>query len=315
VKANARRRLRRSWRAIRRVIGRTLPPETRAGRSARRLRDAVGTSVAIARTHREPCLVYRSRHGYWVHRYREGATVTSSPRVGPTIRQLEERARDYFLQEYVPRPGDVVVDVGAGWGAEVHLFSRLIGAQGRLYAIEAHPRTHRQLERLCAVNRASNVETACLAITGSSGEIVISDSPKRRANTVVGSRRGRLVPTQTLDAFIEERGINRIDFLKMNIEGAERQAIAGMAESIRRTVNVCICCHDFLADRPGGSPDMRTKQVVEEFLVENGFEIVGRDQSDRRPWARDFVYGRRPPAHADGTRGRATGTRHPVSSP
>jgi FkbM family methyltransferase len=291
------RRARRARRALGKRIRATSPATyTRIHRVillGRVVRQATRTSYAIAQQHRELCLVYRRRDGYWVHRYREGVTLARKPRVGPTVRQLDARARDYFLQEYVPRPGDTVVDVGAGVGAEMHLFSSLVGRRGRLYAIEAHPKTYAQLLRTCRANRTHNVEPVQLAITDQPGEIVISDDQKHIANTVMRRGDGLRVPADTLDGFVEARGIARIDFLKMNIEGAERLALKGMRKSIAMTDNVCICCHDFLADRPGGSPDMRTKELVQRFLVENGFDIVDRAPEDRRPWSRDYVYGRR----------------------
>jgi FkbM family methyltransferase len=271
---------------------------------ARAVRAATRTSFAIAAKHRELCLVYRRRDGYWVHRYREGATVSRRPRVGPTVRQLNARARDYFLQEYVPRPGDVVVDVGAGTGAETYLFASLVGQSGRLYAIEAHPTTYAQLERTCAANRRDNVVPAHLAVADAPGDINISDDAKHIANTVIGGGHGLRVPADTLDRFVEQRGIGRIDFLKMNIEGAERLALRGMQKAIGMTGNVCICCHDFLADRPGGSPDMRTKELVQRFLVDNGFQITDRSADDLRPWSRDYVYGRRRGATPTGLQDR-----------
>jgi FkbM family methyltransferase len=179
----------------------------------------------------------------------------------------------------------------------MHLFAALVGRRGRLYAIEAHPRTFRQLALTCAVNRRRNVEPVLLAITDEPGEVVITDTAKHIANTVVGAGSGLRVPADTLDRFVQMHGITRIDFLKMNIEGAERMAVQGMRASIGMTRNVCICCHDFLADR-GGSEDMRTKELVQRFLVDNGFDIVDRAPGDRRAWSRDYVYGRRPPGGA-----------------
>jgi FkbM family methyltransferase len=257
------------------------------------VREATQGSFALAVRDGQWCLLHRAEDGYWVQRYPDGVTIDKRPLVGPTVRQLNERARDYFLQEYVPRAGDVVIDVGAGVGAEMYLFSGLVGDRGRLYAIEAHPGTYERLARVCRVNRRRNVETHLLAITDQPGEITISDTEKHIANTVMGGGGdGLRVPAETLDGFVEKHGIARIDFLKMNIEGAERLAIRGMQRSIGITQNVCICCHDFLADR-GGAEDMRTKELVQRFLVEHGFDIVDRAPEDRRPWSRDYVYGRR----------------------
>ena len=75
----------------------------------------------------------------------------------------------------------------------------------------------------------------------------------------------------------------------MNIEGAERLAIAGLDGLIGDIRHVCISCHDFLAD-DGGSERLRTKALVRAFLVEHGFDVTTRDDAPD-PWTRDYLYG------------------------
>lgn len=311
--AGARHRLRRvarkARRRVRRLVSRALRRDGRLRSGPRNIRAGVTTSVRIARKHRQLCLVYRTREGYWVHRYRDGATVSATPQVGPTIRRLKARARDYFLQEYEPQPGDVVVDVGAGVGAETFLFSELVGPQGRVYAIEAHPETYTWLERTCRVNRMRNVVPVFLAITDTAGEIAITDRQKHIANRLVADGEGLRVPATTFDAFVASHGIDRVDFLKMNIEGAERLAIRGMDDSVDLITNVCISCHDFIAEKRRRRQEMRTKSEVRQFLVDTGFHVVERRPGDTRPWARDYLYGRRSPAGAGAVDSASRGTR------
>jgi FkbM family methyltransferase len=161
-----------------------------------------------------------------------------------------------------------------------------------VYSIEAHPGTYAKLRRRQLLSRAFNVEPVWAAISDEVGELVISDTDRHIANTVIGATKGRRVPALTLDAFVESRGIERIDFLKMNIEGAERLAVQGMTSSIRIMRNVCIGCHDFLADKYNDET-MRTKELVRAFLLDNGFDVVDRRPGDERPWARDYLYATR----------------------
>ncbi len=101
-------------------------------------------SAWVSFTYRTPCLVYW-RDGAWIHHYR-GAKIphASLGRAAPPG-VLTAAARELFLYEYTPRAGDVVFDVGAGIGAEALLFSRLVGASGRVVSLEAHPDTYRRL--------------------------------------------------------------------------------------------------------------------------------------------------------------------------
>lgn len=81
----------------------------------------------------------------------------------------------------------------------------------------------------------------------------------------------------------------QIDFLKMNIEGAERLAIRSMTETIQRTRTLCICCHDFLADIC--SEDLlRTRQAVKEFLRQNGMRVADECSINALPYIREQVW-------------------------
>lgn len=225
-----------------------------------------------------------------MHRYRDA--VIPHDRLGdaPPPAEFTAEARDIFLHGYEPREGDIVFDIGAGVGAETLLFSRLAGASGRVVAFEAHPGTFERLTLLCRLNRLANVTPLQLAVAAADGQLSISDADEHVANTIldVGGA-GIAVPARRLDGVATELGITRIDLLKMNIEGAERDALLGMGELIDATRHVCISCHDFLAER-GGAERLRTKAFVRAFLLERGFSLTSRDGADD-PWTRDYVYG------------------------
>jgi FkbM family methyltransferase len=202
-------------------------------------------------------------------------------------------ARDIFIYEYTPIEGDVVVDVGAGVGAETLLFSRLVGQSGRVVSLEAHPATYQWLVKLCRLNDLANVTPLQIAASDSEGETVISNFDLHIYNTVVDvDDNGLAVPARRLDAVVAELGIERVDLLKMNIEGAERLALPGAKGMLSRTRHVCISCHDFLADE-GGPEHMRTKEFSRGLLEECGFRLTTREDAPD-PWTRDYLYGTKP---------------------
>lgn len=180
------------------------------------------------------------------------------------------------------------MDVGAGSGWETLFFSKGVGGSGRVISIEANPRVFRCLSKMCHENRLENVTLIQAAIADEEGEAEISDSTDHEANSIIGVGSGIRVVETTLDHIFRSLGLTRVDFLKMNIEGAERLALSGMREMALKTKNVCISCHDFLADEGGGSA-LRTRADVIEFLKQNGFAVLLRDPDAH--WIRDFVYG------------------------
>lgn len=200
-------------------------------------------------------------------------------------------AKDYWFQHYQPQPGDLVIDVGAGCGEDTLAFSHAVGESGRVIAIEAHPATFRLLESFCRLNRLRNTTPLWLALMGKSGKVSMVESDYWERHSIDWENHSSeiQVPASTLDALCEREGIKDIAFLKMNIEGAERDAIQGMTASIQCVKTICIACHDFRAER-GDGEHFRTRAVVEQFLNENGFTLACR-RDDIRPYVRDHVYG------------------------
>jgi FkbM family methyltransferase len=250
-------------------------------------------SAEILVRYREPALVSYRSWGGWLVRGRGGVAVGPEPNVPPPP-WLDRKAREVFTAWYVPRPGDVVVDVGAGIGEEVPTLARLVGPAGRVYCVEAHPRTFEFLRRTCELNGLDNVLLDNLAIGDTAGEVTISDVGDARNyenSILLEPDAGLRVPATTLSGYLATRRIERVDLLVMNIEGAERLAVAGMREVADRIRHVAIACHDFLADETGNEA-MRTKRIVRDQLTGYGFEISERPE-EPRPWLRDFLYGTR----------------------
>jgi FkbM family methyltransferase len=246
-------------------------------------------SLLVSLSYRRPCLVYW-RDGAWIHHYRGGRIPHASLGRAAPPHVFTAQAREIFLYGYTPSAGDVVFDVGAGIGAETLLFSRLVGASGRVVSIEAHPGTYRRLVDLCRANGLDNVTPLQVAVSDSDSAAAISDHPHHALNTLVEAEAGGIeVPARRIETIGHELGINRIDLLKMNIEGAERVAIRGLGPLLATTRHVCISCHDFLADG-GGGDELRTKAVVRDFLTDHGFAMTSRDNASE-PWTRDYLYG------------------------
>lgn len=237
----------------------------------------------------------------WMHRIRE-SYLSDSPKFNhydATVVGLEARDRlyqqeaaDYWFYRYAPRRGDVIVDVGAGIGTDVIAFSRAVGREGTVVAIEAHPTTFLALTKTCRWNRLDNVRCVHAACMGQEGPVFIEDQTSHQTNAVRADQ-GIPVRGATLDQLLHELDVGGrgISFLKMNIEGAERLALPGMEATLRRTQNVAVACHDFRT-RAGESEFFATLGFVRRFLDEHGFDFEVRS-SDPRPYVQDHVHGRR----------------------
>jgi FkbM family methyltransferase len=209
-------------------------------------------------------------------------------------------AEDYWFHVYRPRPGDVIVDIGAGRGEDVFAFSREVGESGRVWAIEAHPATFAILTRFCELNGLSNITRLNYACVEQPGTLQAETLAVWESNYVRTGEPGPAshpVEGVTFDSLCERYEIGRIDFLKMNIEGAELYALPGCRNALKRTGNVCIAAHDFRAAR-GEGEHFRTLGFVREFLSEAGFDLVTRDD-DPRYYVPYHVHGSRNSVSAD----------------
>jgi len=200
-------------------------------------------------------------------------------------------AEDYWFHLYKPRPGDAIVDVGAGRGEDVFAFAKAVGAEGRVFAIEPHPVSFRVLEKFCSLNRLAHVTPLNYACTDEPGQLQIETLPVWESNYVRGGEPSPTsYPVQGLPCDEVLAGqVERIDFLKMNIEGAERLALPGCRATLARTRFVCIAAHDFRADR-GEGEQFRTLELVCRFLKDAGFDIVRR-AGDPRYYVPYHVHG------------------------
>lgn len=195
-----------------------------------------------------------------------------------------------WLSAYRPAFGDVVVDAGAGAGTETFVLSQLVGPTGKVIAFEPHPELFARLERLCTLSRLTNVTLFDIAL-GDEPTTALIDDLETGAASIVGGTGSLEVRVDALDRILGELGVERVDLLKMNIEGAETRALAGFRQGLAATANIVVACHDFLADK-GGPDAFRTKAAVRSTLQSQGF-VVTDGPTDADPWDRDRLYGRR----------------------
>ena len=136
------------------------------------------------------------------------------------------------------RPGDVCLDIGANIGWYTLLMSRLVGEGGAVHAFEPDPAAYARLADHVALNRATNVVVNHGALGREEGEVTFYATPESIYSSMYdlgfrGSRRIS-VPCQTVDSYVAHRGIERLDFIKCDVEGAELEVLQGAESTLRR---------------------------------------------------------------------------------
>lgn len=170
--------------------------------------------------------------------------------------QLLARTTPYVESELVGlrrvvRRGDVCLDVGAALGVYTVVLSRLVGESGEVHSVEPVSFAHPVLSALLRPRQGPNIRRHALALGGSPGEGVIrvplrgggpvtgrsflsTDHCDLGANREFDEHVDVVVRTDTLDGFCSSRALDRLDFIKADVEGAELMVLQGGAETIKR---------------------------------------------------------------------------------
>lgn len=142
------------------------------------------------------------------------------------------------LRPHVPVDA-VAIDVGANLGA-IALALAWMAPRGRVYAFEPAPANFAYLERNLADNNARGVVSIPMGCSSRAGSLELhyieqfAGGAFAATSGFVDGREERLqVPCTTLDAFAVHRRLVRVDVVKIDVEGAEDEVIAGGEKALR----------------------------------------------------------------------------------
>jgi len=233
------------------------------------------------------CHISYNKKGYWRHRQDSWVINEAFPNIRMDVEVIRQFNNDVYFHSYRPRENDTCIDVGAGIGTECIALSSMVGPNGRIHAIEASPFVYKILDSNILENKLENVSAYNVAIADRKGKIRISEEPDEHISNSVWTDQGVEIDALTIDDFIDSLGVDTIDFLKVNIEGAEKLMISRF-KNIDKVRHVAISCHDFLGRR-SGDLQFFTRDLVTAFLKENDFNIESR--STGVDYIDDWIYG------------------------
>jgi FkbM family methyltransferase len=133
------------------------------------------------------------------------------------------------------RPGDMVVEAGANFGAHTLAMARMVGEQGCVMAFEPQRLVFQALTANVALNSLMNVVTIQAGVGERPGSIRVPVlNPAKRLNfggfSINHHEAGELVPLQTIDSL----DLQRCRLLKADVEGMEREVVEGARNTIMR---------------------------------------------------------------------------------
>jgi FkbM family methyltransferase len=175
-----------------------------------------------------------------------------------------ETARIFYR---LAKKSKVVFDIGANIGYYT-LLAAISNKEAQVFAFEPVPRIYEYLNHNIELNRLSNVITSSMAVTNFDGNITLyipaGDVPLS-ASTLKCFREaeeGLKVPAITLDTFVNENNISKVDLLKIDTEATEHLVLGGGRNTIIKDEPMIIC--EVLRGK--------TENLLQEFLSTLGYK-------------------------------------------
>lgn len=150
-------------------------------------------------------------------------------------------------------PGDYVIDGGGCWGDAALIFAWKAGKMGKVFSFEFVPANLHIFRKNLCLNPAISDRigiTEC-ALWHTSGEILDYDEGGPATTVKQRSSNGAraTVPTVTIDDFCRANKVERVDFIKLDIEGSELSVLRGAVQTLRQfKPKLAICVYHKLED-------------------------------------------------------------------
>ena len=193
----------------------------------------------------------------------------------------------YYMGDYEPylkhnfkkliKPGDVVFDIGANIGFHTLYFAELVGNAGKVYAIEPIDINFKALTANLALNPFTNIIPVNKAFGNKTESInihinveqtnpgafsITAEGPK---NTIINCIKG--------DEYVKEFGIEKVDVLKIDVEGFEFEVLKGLSTTINKHKPIIF----FEYDRNYQLRSHVDPKSLFDFLADQGYQFYQID--------------------------------------
>lgn len=173
---------------------------------------------------------------------------------------------DEIVEQFKPKEGDIVVDIGAAFGFYTILSSKRIGLNGKVVAIEAQPNSFEMLNQNIKLNGLANVITFGYAVYSKKARLKLYNN-----YSLMQKRAGKdlqeyiEVNAYTLDYLLFELvKITKVNWIKIDVEGAEYEVLKGASNILSNSNDIGILIEIHSQDN---------YNLVIEFLISYGFEV------------------------------------------
>jgi FkbM family methyltransferase len=140
-----------------------------------------------------------------------------------------------YFKYYSLKESDVVIDCGAHVGVITLYASQKVGASGKVIAFEPDDMNYLKLKDNIKLNNLKNVILIKKGVWSKDATLEFFSTLAADSSFVIkGTNKSVKVPVTAIDSELKKHKINRLDFIKMDIEGAEIEAVKGCTKFMKK---------------------------------------------------------------------------------
>jgi len=212
--------------------------------------------LKVANTHTQGSYVYKTTF--------DDITLLTNQALYPIVDDF-----GYYNYKYKAKSGDIIIDAGANLGHISIFFSKCVGKSGKVFCFEPDKHNVKQLESNIKLNKdlEDNIILQDMLLWNEDTLIDFEEAGTVGSSAKWFSGNANVVKKQaiTIDSWVKQNNINRLDLIKMDIEGAEIEAVEGCLETMKTLKpNFAIASYHIINGEP-------TYLKLEEFFKKNNY--------------------------------------------
>jgi FkbM family methyltransferase len=178
-------------------------------------------------------------------------------------------------------PGAVIFDVGANFGYYALMLAAGLRKDCEVHAFEPTEATFQRLSRHIALNEMDCIHAHRLALSDAPGTASMHGREHNSGAAFLELGEGE-VRVSTLDEFVAERGLRRLDFMKIDVEGFEERVLRGGERVLRELrPHILFEVQPITLERAGSSVDR-----LATLLTSHGYRLLQADRERLVPLVR-----------------------------
>jgi FkbM family methyltransferase len=192
---------------------------------------------ALIRRHRSiRWLLPKGYHAYPFPGGRIYLDLRESPTMLARVLRSYERQKQRTLLRYLPM-GGTFVDIGGNKGDFALIAARALAGTGHVVCVEPFPGNADWIRRSIERNGYRNIDVVEAALAAQDGAAKLHVGVQSGFHSLDPAAESRSigaieVPTRTLDGVLEELRIDRVDVVKIDVEGGEEGVLAGAQRTL-----------------------------------------------------------------------------------